>query len=147
MTGQRPGETPEITSAVLDQWAESAQADAEAGRAWSVNPLAILAVVQELRAVRGAPLRRGQQSRPGEVDAIGEAARVWWNEHGSVADVIAAAYPIIAAAVAEQIAQRIDQVRARHFTQYGNEETGPRNWALTHMAVLAREYGKEASRG
>jgi hypothetical protein len=43
---------PVITDAVLDQWEASATADAEAGKTWSVNPLAILAVVKELRRSR-----------------------------------------------------------------------------------------------
>jgi hypothetical protein len=43
---------PTITDAVLDQWEQSARKDHEAGRTWSVHPLAILAVVAEMKEHR-----------------------------------------------------------------------------------------------
>jgi hypothetical protein len=41
------------------------------------------------------------------------------------------------------IAEQIEQLRERHFQQYGNEENGPRNydWALTHAADLVARRG------
>lgn len=43
-------------------------------------------------------------------------------------------------AVLPLIADAIETKRAEHFAEYGNEETGPRNydWALTHAADLVR---------
>jgi hypothetical protein len=43
---------PEITDAVLDQWWESALVDEAEGRPWSVSPLAVMAVITELRELR-----------------------------------------------------------------------------------------------
>ena len=43
---------PEITNDILDQWEASADQDASMGLPWSVNPLAILAVVKEMRTLR-----------------------------------------------------------------------------------------------
>jgi hypothetical protein len=42
-----------------------------------------------------------------------------------------------------RIADEIEQLRERHFQQYGNEENGPRNydWALTHAADLVARRG------
>jgi len=45
---------PEITDAVLDQWEASAAIDEEDGRTWSVHPLAVLAIVAEVRRLRSA---------------------------------------------------------------------------------------------
>ena len=47
-------------------------------------------------------------------------------------DILAAALPLLANA--------LEAKRAEHFAEYGNEETGPRNydWALTHAADLVR---------
>lgn len=49
---------PEITAAVLDQWMASAIADEKAGRSWSTNPLAIMAVIAELRVYRALDTAR-----------------------------------------------------------------------------------------
>jgi len=43
---------PTITDDVLDQWEASALKDHDAGHSWSVNPLAVLAIVKELRQHR-----------------------------------------------------------------------------------------------
>lgn len=48
-----PEGTPaRLTDDQLDQWEASARADHEAGQVWSVNPLAVLSVVRELRMYR-----------------------------------------------------------------------------------------------
>lgn len=48
-----PEGVPErLTDEQVDQWEASALADAEAGKVWSVNPLAVLSVVRELRMYR-----------------------------------------------------------------------------------------------
>jgi hypothetical protein len=54
-----PEGTPaRLTDDQLDQWETSARADHEAGQVWSVNPLAILSVVNELRVLRAAVVGR-----------------------------------------------------------------------------------------
>ena len=48
-----PDDVPErLTDGQLDQWEASALTDHEAGKVWSVNPLAVLSVVRELRMYR-----------------------------------------------------------------------------------------------
>lgn len=68
MTVELP-QLPDITDKVLDQWEESARADHAADQVWSCHPLAILAVIEELRdhrsqRVTGHPLPHGDDQLP-----------------------------------------------------------------------------------
>lgn len=51
--GAVPANLPTITDAILDQWEASARVDAATEKSWSAHPLAILAVIRDLRDVRG----------------------------------------------------------------------------------------------
>ena len=55
-------ELPEITTAVLDQWEQSARDDLAAGKVWSVHPAAILSAVKEIRDLRREVRLRERQT-------------------------------------------------------------------------------------
>lgn len=94
---------PEITDVVLDQWEDSANQDRAAGRLWSVNPVAVLAVVAEVRRLRetlamanhavehGAALTAGQKRLTDKAEAERDAARAEAERQRERADHNAAA--------------------------------------------------------
>lgn len=69
---------PAITDTVLDQWERSAAEDAANGRPWTVDPLAVLAVVKQLRQYRALA----------QADATAQRA---WREHDEDCEAAAAA--------------------------------------------------------
>lgn len=71
---------PVITDAVLDQWEIAARADSEDEQPFSLHPLAVLAVIAEVRTSRARDDVAWLRDRADELDK--EAARVGRNSPG-----------------------------------------------------------------